>query len=181
MGATATVARDKVREIIDLARALALAEQMSRPDAAWRILDGEFPGLPDAVRSLAHYGLVQQLGVDNHIRNQKAATLPASNEPGGHLKLVEGTTMRAGFRAFMDDYRFVGAGGIEVDLGDARYGDLDLRGSTEGAQGRARMKLEQAFFALRDAIGKKRSVRELSERVARPLVEALQEAIATAE
>ena len=169
---TETKTRDAVQEIIDLTRALTLAEELSRPEAAWQIIDHKFPHLPAVARYFAHYGLVQRLGVDNHARNQKAAqngVLPAANEPG-HLKLAEQAALQRGFRAFLDEYTFIGVEGIEIRLGDAQYDDLDYRGNVESAQATARQAGSKAFFALRDAVGKSRSVRDLSEQKLQPLI-----------
>lgn len=177
---TATKTRDEVQEIIDLTRALALDEEISRPEAAWRIIDQKFPSLPAVARNLAHYGLVQRLGVDNHIRNQRAAqngALPAANEPG-HLVLAEQAALRRGLRAFLDEYTFIGVEGIEIRLGDAQYDDLDYRGNVESAQATARQAGSKAFFALRDAVGKEQSVRDLPEQKLRPLIETLRETLA---
>lgn len=177
---TETKTRDKVQEIIDLTLALALEEELSRPEAAWRVIDQKFPTLQDVVRDFVHYGLVQRLGVDNHINNKKAAQegpLPAANEPW-HLKLAYETVVRIGFWAFLDEYMFIGVEGIQISLGDAQYDDLDCRGNAEAAQATARQAVSEAFFALRDAVGKDRSVRDLSKQKLQPLVEALRKTLA---
>lgn len=167
------------QEIIDKARDLTLDEKVVRPEAAARVLQQEFPSLPEVVRDFAQWGLIQRLGTDTHARNQSAAreAFPAVNEPG-HLQMAEQATMRVGFQAFLDEYTFVGADGFVIRLGDAQHDDLDCLGNNEAAQATARQAKAEAVFALRDAVGKEQRVRELSDRVLQPLIATLRETAA---
>lgn len=183
-----TIIRDEEREIAQEVEARIERDNLTTSEVAPVVLSERFPDLPDVVLSLATRGLYQVLGYIRHkergnaMRGDETKTdrrkegSPAVHQPT-HLAAYSEMFTQAMTLAILDKYKFVGAEGREIRLGDAQYDDLDLRARTERQQARTRDAVADVFEQLRDVTGKKRRVRDVPTETLTPILRVLRDAM----